>query len=277
MHYQSFDIAVQLVASQGRGAYMAKEDFKSAFCSVPMRYQDLNLLGIKVQRQFFIDCPLPFGASMSCVIFKDISTLIHCIADKRASQKFIHYLDDFFMVNRYASVCSQIMNVLKQVCEETQMPIAPEKSEGPTIVVEFLGLTLDTDNMVIHIPQDKLQDITQIITKMVKTRKTLSWELQSLAEKLNFVMKVVPTGKCYKVHLPSPSRGSPPQTHRSEKPSAFRPVYVESFSRQVQGLDANHGHQSTIRKLLYKEFVIFNLKLKDHQLQVNSFIKSNFP
>ena len=32
-----------------------------------------------------------------------------------------------------------------------------------------------------------------------------------------------------------------------------------------------------IRKLPYKEFVIFNLKLKDHQLQVNSFIKSNFP
>ena len=34
---------------------------------------------------------------------------------------------------------------------------------------------------------------------------------------------------------------------------------------------------TTIRKLPYKEFVIFNLKLKDHQLQVNSFIKSNFP
>ena len=49
----------------------------------------------------------------------------------------------------------------------------------------------------------------------------------------------------YKVHLPGPSRGSPPQTHRSEKPSAFRPVYVESFSSQVPGLDANHGHQST--------------------------------
>ena len=33
----------------------------------------------------------------------------------------------------------------------------------------------------------------------------------------------------------------------------------------------------TIRKLPYKEFIIFNLKLKDHQLQVKSFIKSNFP
>ena len=38
MYYQSFDVAIQLVASQGRGAYMAKEDFKSAFCNVPMRH-----------------------------------------------------------------------------------------------------------------------------------------------------------------------------------------------------------------------------------------------
>ena len=142
-----------------------------------MWYQDLNLLGIKVQGQFFIDYALPFGASVSCVIFKDISTLIHWIAEKRAVQKCIHYLDDFFMVSRYASICSQTMNVLKQVYEEIQMPIAPEKSEGLTTVVEFLGLTLDTDNMVICIPQDKLQDITQIITKMVKTRKAMSWEL----------------------------------------------------------------------------------------------------
>ena len=147
---------------------MAKEDFKSAFRNVPMRYQDLNLLGIKVQGQFFIDCALPFGVSVSCVIFEDISTLIHWITEKRVGQKFIHYLDDFFTVNRYAQVCDQTMNVLKQVCKEIQMPIAPEKSEGPATVVEFLGLMIDTELMVFRIPQDKLQDIAHIITKISK-------------------------------------------------------------------------------------------------------------
>ena len=51
-HYQSFEAAVQLVAHQGKGTYMAKEDFKSAFHNVPMQDQDLNLLGLKVQGQF---------------------------------------------------------------------------------------------------------------------------------------------------------------------------------------------------------------------------------
>ena len=146
-HYQSFDVAVQLVASQGTGAFTAKEDFKLAFHNVPMQYQDLNLLGIKVQGQFFTDCALPFGTFVSCVIFEDISTLIHWIAERRAGHKCIHYLDDFFMVNMYASVCSQTVNVLKQVYKEIKpkMPIAPEKSEGSATVLEFLGLMLDTD------------------------------------------------------------------------------------------------------------------------------------
>ena len=203
-HYQTFEATVQLVACQGKGAYMAKEDFKSAFRNVPMRYQDLNLLGIKVQGKFFIDCALPFGASISCAIFEDISMLIHWSAERRAAQKFIHNLDDFFTVHKYAQVCGQTMGILKQVCQEIQMPITPEKLEGPATVVEFLGLTLDTEHMIIHIPEDKLEDIAGIIAKMIKARKATSWELQSLAGKLNFITKVVPAGKVYKINLPSP-------------------------------------------------------------------------
>ena len=89
------------------------------------------------------------------------------------------------------------MGVLKQVCQEIQMPIAPEKLESPATVVEFLGLILDTEHMIIHFPQNKLQDIAGIIAKMIKARKVTSWELQSLAGKLNFIAKAVPAGKSF--------------------------------------------------------------------------------
>ena len=197
MHYQSFEAAVQLVTHQGPGAFMAKEDFKSASLNVPMCYEDLNLLGIKVHVQFFIDCALPFEAFISCAIFEDIATLINWIAEKRVAQKFINYLDDFFTVHKYAAICGQTMATLKQVCKEINMPIAPEKSEGSTTVVDFLGLTPDTTCMVIRVPEDKMRDIASIIAKMIKTRKAMSWELQSLAGKLNFIAKVVPAGKCF--------------------------------------------------------------------------------
>ena len=48
-HYQTFKAAVNLVAKAGQGAFMAKEDFKSAFCNVPMAFSELNMLGVKVE------------------------------------------------------------------------------------------------------------------------------------------------------------------------------------------------------------------------------------
>ena len=86
-HYQTFEAAVNLVAKVGQGTFMVKEDFKLAFCNVPMAYSELNLLGVKGEGKLFIDCALPFGVSISCKIFEDIALLIHWIAEKRASVK----------------------------------------------------------------------------------------------------------------------------------------------------------------------------------------------
>ena len=86
MHYQSLKAAVELVTQAGLGAFMAKEDFKSAFRNVPMCFQDLQLLGIKVKGQFFTDNCLPFGESVSCAVFEGILTLIHWIAERRVGR-----------------------------------------------------------------------------------------------------------------------------------------------------------------------------------------------
>ena len=93
-------------------------------------------------------------------------------------------------------VCRQAMDVLKEVCKEINIPIAPEKSQGPVTLVEFLELTLDIDFMVVRVPLDKLRDRSNLLCKMIKNRKATSWELQSLA-KLNFMVKAVSAGKCF--------------------------------------------------------------------------------
>ena len=148
-HYQSFEADVELVAQAEPGAFMAKEDFKLAFQNISMCFQDLKLLGIKVQGQFFIDSCLPFGVLVSFAVFEDISTLIHWIAERRAGHAMIHYLDDFFIVYKLFYVCGNIMSSFKQVCEEIGMPVSPEKAVGPVQVIQFLGLTIDTILMVV--------------------------------------------------------------------------------------------------------------------------------
>ena len=58
-HYQTFEAAVNLIAKVGHGSFMAKEDFKYAFHNIPMAFTELNLLGVKVEGKYFIDCALP--------------------------------------------------------------------------------------------------------------------------------------------------------------------------------------------------------------------------
>ena len=58
-HYQTLEAAANLLAKAGCGSFMAKEDFKSFFHNIPMALTELNLLGVKVEGKYFIDCDFP--------------------------------------------------------------------------------------------------------------------------------------------------------------------------------------------------------------------------
>ena len=222
-NYQTFEAVVNLVAKAGQGTFMVKEDFKSAFRNVPMAFSKLNLLGVKVEGKYFIDCILPFGVSISCKIFKDVASLIHWIAEKRVRHKFVHYLDDFFTIHRLNMVCSNIMSVFKLVCDQIGMPVSPDKSEGPTQIIEFLGLTIDTIQMVVRILKDKMQDITLILITIIRKRKAMAAELESLAGKLNFITKVVLAGRSFTKRVYLSFQGIPKHRHIDLK----QPVLVD--------------------------------------------------
>ena len=89
------------------------------------------------------------------------------------------------------------MSVFKLVGDQKGMPVSPDKSEGPTQIIEFLGLTIDTIHMVVRIPKDKMQDITLILIMKIRKRKAMAAELESLVGKLNFVAKAVLAGRSF--------------------------------------------------------------------------------
>ena len=106
------------------------------------------------------------------------------------------------------------MSVFKLVCDQIGMPVSPDKSEGPTQMIEFLGLTIHTIQIVVRIPKDKMQDITLILITIKRKRKPMADELESLAGKLNFITKVLPARRSFtKKSLPELPRNSQTQTH----------------------------------------------------------------
>jgi hypothetical protein len=50
------------------------------------------------------------------------------------------------------------MSVFSTVCDELGVPLSAEKTIGPATVIIFLGLEIDTNEMVVRIPIEKITE-----------------------------------------------------------------------------------------------------------------------
>ena len=100
---------------------------------------------------------MPMGCSESCSYFEIFSTFIEWVVRNEANSDNIdHYLDDFLCAEEgNTDVCNRLMNHFSVVCDRLNVPIAITKTVGPTTVLEYLGLTIDTVNMLVKKPDDK--------------------------------------------------------------------------------------------------------------------------
>ena len=75
--YARFDQAVKLCLKHGKGCYLSKADLKSAFRQLPVRPQDIHLLGIRDQQgNYYVDVRIPFGLSSAPLTFEKVSQLL---------------------------------------------------------------------------------------------------------------------------------------------------------------------------------------------------------
>ena len=199
VNYTSFDTALEMLEKLGTGALIARLDIKSAFRLLPIHPSDFELLGYKIGENYFVDKCLPFGCSISCSLFEKFSTFLEWELRRRSSsQNVVHYLDDFLVAGRAnTSDCVALMDCYISLCSEIGVPLANEKTIGPTTVLTFLGLQIDTNKMIVQIPDEKLNKLRiALIETLQKTKVTLK-ELQSLTGLLSFCSKAIPSARAF--------------------------------------------------------------------------------
>ena len=157
LHYASFDEALTLVACYGQKALMAKLDIKHAFRLCSFRLEDRKLFGIHWLGKFYIDLRLPFGLRFSPYPFNHLAKAFewllkndYCIEDLK------HYVDDYFTGGpAYSSVCAHNVKIILHGASQVGIPLAPNKLEGPTTRLVFLGILIDTNCMETSLADDK--------------------------------------------------------------------------------------------------------------------------
>jgi len=136
-------------------------DIKSAFRLLPIHPQDFELLGFT------------FGCSISPKLFETFSTFLeHIIKSRLPNKKLLHYLDDFSGGHNTKEGCEGNMKIFSETMHELGVPLADERTEGPSHVLVYLGLELDSESMVVRIPKENVDEVVKKLTAVCEKSKT---------------------------------------------------------------------------------------------------------
>jgi len=195
VNYSSFDHAVQMVSDLGPGSLMGKMDIKSAFRLLPVHPDDFSLLGFRIGQYFFFDKCMPMGCAISCAIFEKFSTFLEwAVKCVNPSSNIDHYLDDFFFAGRAGTAeCSVSMHHFSDLCLDLGVPLAKNKTVGPTTVLQFLGLEIDSINRRIRM----CEILREKLIKIKECKKATLRDFQSLAGSLNFCSRAIPVARAF--------------------------------------------------------------------------------
>ena len=198
VQYSSFDDAVNLVRTIGTSAFLAKLDIKHAFRICPVRLDQLHLLGYRWLGLYYVDLRLPFGSRSSPYIFNNVAqVLAWALVAVCGIIYLLHYLDDFFICVPDQRECARYMDIFLRTCHDVGIPVAQDKTEGPTQVITYLGIEIDALHQVIRLPEDKLMALTVLLDSWVSKKKCTRRELESLIGSLSFAAKVVKPGRLF--------------------------------------------------------------------------------
>jgi len=199
LHYCTIDAAIDILNTLGPRSLMGKIDLKNAFRLIPVRREDWHLLGIHWQNKWYVDKCLSFGLRSSPALFNQLASAIEWILQRNYGiNHLIHYLDDFFTARPPDSpTCSHNMATMNLLCNLLNTPTKPEKEEGPSTTLTFLGILLDTTTMQASITTERKYEILQAIQELHGRHTCTKRELLSLIGKLAFACKVVPPGRIF--------------------------------------------------------------------------------
>ena len=142
---------------------------------LPVHLADRHLLGVKWKSSIYIDHCIPFGLRSALKLLNVLADLLAWIAQNAGVTYLIHYLDNYLTMGPPASAtCQQNLDTFTSLCAGLGVPLAPDKLEGPSTLLSFLGIILDTEQMEIRLPSDKLTRMLALLQTWLPKKKAKS-------------------------------------------------------------------------------------------------------
>ena len=177
----------------GPRCLMFKVDLSRYFRQIPLDPGDYSLIGYVIDGEIYFDKVLPMGLRSAPYIAQRITNGIAFI-HRQMEYFLLNYVDDFIRAEVQQRAW-QAFQALTLLLEKLNVETSKDKIVPPTMRLEFLGITFDSENMTMEISPEKVKEIQQEIGGYKTTAK---WkELESLIGKLQFAAKCIKSGRIF--------------------------------------------------------------------------------
>ena len=198
LSYASVDDAIMQILALGQGTKLIKIDLKDAYCIIPVHPTDVHLLGISWQGATYVDRALPFGLRSAPKIFTAVSDMIAWALHCQGLHDQIHYLDDFLLLVHPSSDQGEaVLSTALHTLDYLGVPVSPHKVEGPSTVLVFLGILIDTKALELRLPLPKLKSTKDLVQRWQKRKACTRRELESLLGHLVHAATVIRHGSTF--------------------------------------------------------------------------------
>ena len=138
-------------------------------------------MGIHWNNQYYVDLYLPFGLRSAPFLFNQLSDALEWVLNHSYGLKHVlHILDNFFFAEPRRLKCLSSFSTLLRFLMSVHAHVVASKTLGPSQVLEFMGIELDSTRMEARLTEDKVQRTRDLLTSFTKGRSVRLVELQLL-------------------------------------------------------------------------------------------------
>lgn len=168
-HFKLEDIRIA-IKLLNKNDYMTTIDLKEAYFCIPIHKDHQKYLRFYYNGILYGFTALPFGLSSSPYIFTKILQPVMALL-RAQGHKSVRYLDDILCIGNSKYSCLKNTCTTLRYLQDLGFVINAKKSNlEPKMSCKFLGFVLNSNLMIIEIPEDKRHKLYNLIIKIIHTK-----------------------------------------------------------------------------------------------------------
>ena len=176
------------------GCWYSKLDLSNCFLSFPLHPTVLPHFIFRFEGALYQFVRMPFGLSSAPRICTELLSVVRYRMHMLGMDDLVRYLDDFLFINDCEAAGRQSIMAAESVFDSFGLVVNPDKTEGPSQRIAFLGVQFDSVAQTIACTPERIEELIALLEAPLahpdgKIRLT---QLQSLIGKLQFATQVLP-------------------------------------------------------------------------------------